>query len=630
MAQNLNWYNGLWAEMLVSDQEKVDHFKEIDQAIEFGYELPEALKELKHMRNIQSTLPAQVIIVGTKTLVTIEPTVFIQPLNANPATIEIANAKEQNILWEFQQMEKRSERGMLSDLVESALRYDSVAAFNVPVKWQIGGQKGKVPSRYKSALDQGGFITPITNPKDIHARFSALGLDMVLEAKVMRARDACYFYGEAANELWNEIRGTEQEEFFVSVYNHWDFDERIVRISKPAQRTEILSPYGGYTIIKKKMELPFLPWIIKEGGSSMGTTPAHKVRPLLGPIVHAKQLELANIVQSMAFSEATGYAAAPRVKITSMDGETITVEYGDIQAKVVLQPNEQYELLDPPAIDGNLLVIFDRIEAAFNKLTGLRALADLDSPSGTAFATVNAQIKAATTALEPAKKLAERALSGIAEKMLLWTEFTGDDLLGYGTEDSNLGVGYRTKSTQIDPKKIYVSVSLSHHVPTDELQQINAVTILMKEVGISFIDAAKKLDIPNPEEMKERFDQEQLDNAVLAIEIKMMNAEADLKIQEKSMQLQAKFQQQAMAQQAQLQAGLQGGGQNQESNSQARLAEDSLAPTRTGPGRKLAQSIAARGPGFDPSRRGSSPNEVDPEGFTREGATGVDRSGEAI
>ncbi|MCK4829324.1 hypothetical protein KA005_77085, partial [bacterium] len=79
----LSYYNGLWTEMIQNDKKKVDHFKDIDKAIEFGLELPAALKELRWMRNIQSTLPAEVMVVGSKVLCTIEPTFFIQPLNAH-------------------------------------------------------------------------------------------------------------------------------------------------------------------------------------------------------------------------------------------------------------------------------------------------------------------------------------------------------------------------------------------------------------------------------------------------------------------------------------------------------------------------------------------------------------------
>ena len=624
MAQNIDYYIGLWSEMIANDKDKIEHFKEIDQAIEFGYSLPPKLAELPWMRNIQSTLPTQVIVVGTKILCTIEPTFFIQPLNAHEGTIKLANEKEQNLLWQFHQMEKRTEHGLLSDIVESALRYDSVACFTVPVNWQIEGQEGKLPSRYKAAMNQGGFITTVENPKDIHARYSPLGLDMVLNTKVMRARDAVYFYGEKASAL-KELIDAEEEEMYVSVFDYWNYDDRITRISHPSKHQELVIPTSGWIMNKGEMELPFLPWSVFEGGTSLATGSDHKVRPLLGPIVHTKQLELQNIVQSYAFSEATGYAAAPRYKITSHSGDTVEIRYAHINQPVILKPGEDIEEMKPPAIDGNLLVIFDRIDAAFSKLTGLRALAELDSPGGTAFATVNAQIKQATTALNPAKKLAERILSSIGEIVLRWTAHTGDPLVGYGSQDGSMGVEYKTKPEHIDPKELYVEARLSHHIPTDELQQINAVTILMKEVGISFVDAAKRLDIANPEELLDRFNQEQLDKAELGIAIKKLNAEADLEIQKKQMQLESDFQQKAMAQQIQMEQA-QGGGENAESQSQARMAQGGQ---RTQPSLN-PQTANVQGQGANPNRGGLSPNVANPEGFTKEGATGQDRKGEAI
>ena len=607
--------------MIQNDKKKVDHFKAIDKVIEFGLELPSDLKKLKWMRNIQSTLPVEVMVVGTKVLTTIEPKVFIQPLNANEGTIKLANEKEQNILWQLQQMDKRHKNGMIRELVESALRYDSIACFTVPVNWQIKGQQGELPSRYKAAMNQGGFITTIENPKDIHARFSPLGLDMVLNAKVMRARDAIYFYGKDANKLKEKIEGADGE-MYVTVYDFWSYDDRVLWISHPSKHQELAMPGDGWIMFKDDMELPFMPWSVVEGGSSLATASDHSVRPLLGPIVHAKQLELQLILQSMAYSEAAGYAAAPRAKITSHSGGTVEISFGDIHSKVILKPGEDYEILEPPAIDGNLLLIFDRIEASSNRLAGLKALADLDSPSGTAFATVNAQIKVATTALDPPKKLSERALSVISENTLRWTAHTGDDLVGYGTKDGNLGVEYRNESKYIEPTEIYTGVTLSQHIPTDELQQINAVTILMNEIGISFIDAAKKLDISNPEELLARKRQEDLDNAMHAIGIKEMDAESELKILEKRMRLEMSMQQQLQVQQ---QPPQQGGGPNAESESQARLAQDGQRTLQSS-----AQPGIATGRGFNTNRGGSSPNEVNPEGFTKEGATGIDRKGETI
>ena len=137
----------------------------------------------------------------------------------------------------------------------------------------------------------------------------------------------------------------------------------------------------------------------------------------------------------------------------------------------------------------------------------------------------------------------------------------------------------------------------------------------MKEVGISFVDAAKRLNISNPEELLARARQERLDNAELELAIKRMNAEVDLEIQAKQMQMQMGLQQ-AMQQQGP-------GGPNAESESQARMAQD-------GQRNPNSAAMSRGGQGFNPNRGGISPSEADPEGLTREGAIGIDRGGEPI
>ena len=76
--------------------------------------------------------------------------------------------------------------------------------------------------------------------------------------------------------------------------------------------------------------------------------------------------------------------------------------------------------------------------------------------------------------------------------------------------------------------------------------------------------------------------------------------------------------------QAQQQQLLGPGGENEESESQAGLAQEGQRTTPT-----TTQSAAIQGPGFNPNQGGLSPNVADPQGFTREGATGVDR-GEGV
>ena len=621
---------GLAGEMIDNDRDRINLFKKIDKMIELDWSLPEEMENLKWMRKVVSTDPLSAITVGRRTLSTIKPKVFIQPLNDNVVTKRMANWNEQNLRLQLKQANKRSEYDVVGDICESSLRYGMTSTFTVPVKWQLKGTNSK-----RWIQSPNGFMVMVESPLNVYPRFSPLGLESVLHVKIMRARDAVSFYGKAANALKNDIDG-ETAELNVAVYDYWDEDYRVTFAGQLMRETSIPSSVNAkYKFFNDEMELPFMPWTIKKTGTSLSAKQDHGVRPTFAGIAHSDMWELQNISKTFAFSEALGYAASPRALVESYSDETLTqmIEYGDINKPVRLKPGERYEPLNPPTIDQNLLHILDRTSTEMDRITGMKNLASLDLPSGTAFATVNELIKAASSALDPAKELAEETLAGVFENMLKWSAHTEEDITAIGDGSSDdAGRQYRLKHEHIQPDAIDIEVELTAHVPTDRLQKINAATLMIKELGFSKARSYRELDEENPEEVMKERQQEMFDEVMYANELKGLSAQKDLEIQQKQMQMQMQAQQAMQAQQikAQEKAQRQGGGMNPESESQARMANGGMPPTRTGNPRREAQSQAAKGRGFDTSRAGLSPNQVDPRGFTKEGSTGVDRKGNTI
>ena len=613
-----NWLAPLSAQIIQNDAPQMKHFAKIDQMVELEYSLPTEMAELKWMRTIKSIDPLSTITTGRRTLATIEPLVFIQPLNSNVITKRLANQNEQNLLYQLRQANKRSEHDIVGDLIESALRYDMVCALTIPLKWQMKGNTA-YQSRFASK-NLNGFMVQIENPQDVYPRFSPFGLESVLHVKVMRAKDACMFYGDKAKKLWNKIKD-EETELYVTAFDWWG-EQRGTWLSGASDNTVAAESIDvEYIIHDEENEMEFLPWTIKKGGTSLAKKSDHSVRPLLGPIAHANLWETQNIAKSLAFSEALGYSAAPRGKVTSYAEDSVVIDYGDINKPVRLKPGEDYEILPPPRIDENLLHVFDRSSADMDKLTGIKNLANLDPPSGTAFATVNAVIKAATAALDPPKKVAEAGFAGIFEDFLRWTAYTGDAMVGYVTEGADLGKEFRLKPAHIEVDDIDVSVKLTAHVPTDRLQRINAASLLIKEMDFSKEDAYGEIDVANPQEIMARRQQEILDEVVFGNKVKELNAQTELGIKAQNMELE-------IGAQRKMQAETQAQQQPQQAQQQV---QPPMQRSRTGEERKQAQSQAVQGrPGFDPSRGGQSPNEVDPEGFTRENITGRDKGGGAI
>ena len=596
----------LSAEMMENDKPSKDLLGDIDKMVEFDYTLPSKLTEKKAMRNIVTTVPYTVVTVGKRTLATIRPQVFIQPFNSKGATKKKANTIEKNLLWQLKQADKRSSRSIVSELVESALKHDAIATFTVPVSWQLKGT-GKED-------DADGFMIMVEDYKNIYPRFSPLGLESVLQSKVMRAKEALAFWGDnLSKELQKEINDSEIE-LYLTAFEWWGKDQRATWLSEVTDSPkQALATNVKYIIHDDEPELPFNPWGIHDGG-----------QPLLAPLVQTKSFELMNVCKSIAFSEAVAYSIAPRGIKKSYAPDSITLDYGGAFGSTLeMQPTDSYEKLDPPKIDQNLLEVLDRLSSEVNLYTGIMSLANLDVPSGTAFATVNAQIKAATSSLDPAKKLAESALGKIFENVLRWAHHTKEPLIGYGFEDENMGTVYKLDPKHIDPKHLCVESKLTTHIPTDRLQRINAAVLLNKELSFSKEDAYKEIDIANPEEVIERHAQEELDEVMRMNKIKEINAATDLKIQEQQMMLQIKAEQAQMQNQVQMQQQMQQQAVEEERQSSARMANEGNPQGA----RREPQSRSAKGSGFNPAGGGVSPNEADPEGFLRERISNQDKGG---
>ena len=626
------------AKMMENDSHLVKHYEKIDKMINLEWQLPDKIKDLKWMRKVISTDPQSALKTAIRTLSTIEPVPSYQPTNPHDETKQNASNIEMNLLWQLRQADKRSRKKLVADIVESALRYDKVCVQTIPLKWQIEAQgefEGEMPTRYKAAQNLGGFMVEVHNPKDVHDRWTPLGLDAVLLAKVMESREAVAFYGEAASELAEELED-EDNETWVTVFDYWDYDRRLVTCSAPTENRHKESPESSeYVFVdseesEEDFDMAFLGgWTVVEGGTSLEADKTNSVRPMLGTIAKSDMWDTQNIAQSLSFSESISYAAAPRGIIKSPNADEVRIDYGDINRPVRLKPGEDYEQLTPPAIDQNLLHISDRIQAAIDKDTVAKSLQNLDFPSGTAFATVNAVIKSATAALDPYKSLAEKAIAGIFENMLRWTAYTKEPMRGFGYHKQDEGTQYTLKPEFIDTSNIYIRVKLSAHVPTDYLQRIEAAIAMKDQLDFPKEDAYKHLDVPNPDQVMEKRWQERLEEHEMQLRMQRRQAQNELAIQQQQMAMQMQMQQAAQQQQANLQGRMQQRGTPRQ-GSVMRGTRQQLGQQpqgRTGVPRREAIAAAVS---RNPARTGVSPNQSNPQGNLRERRTGRARGGEEI
>lgn len=637
--RKIEYIQGLANEMVNNDSNRNELFNKIDRMINLQWDLPEEIRKLKWMRKVVSTDPQSALKTAIRTLSTIEPVPFYQPTNPNEETKQAASEIEMNLLWQLKQANKRSEHNIVADCVESALRYDTIAVQTIPIKWQLKAMEdmgGDAPTRYRAAKNLGAFMVITHKPKGIHARYTPLGLDKVLVVKVMKADEAIAFWGKKRTRDLIEDVEDEKGEVFVTVFDYWDYNQRITWAANNGNSFSQQMPKAkDYVFLDEEMELPFLPWTIKKGGTSLEFAEEYAVRPMLGTIAHSQMWETQNIMKSIVNSEAIGYSAAPRLKVVGPDSGNIRVDYGDINKPLRLKPGEDVEQMNPPQLDENLLHLLDRIQAVMDKDTVAKSLQNLDFPSGTAFATVNAVIKSATAALDPYKELGQQAIAGIFENMLRWTAHTKDSLIGYGYKDSNMGNQYVLKPEYIDPANIYIDVKLSAHVPTDYLQRIEAAIAMKNQLNFPKEDAYKELDVTNPDQLIDKWRQERLDDHEFELRMRDIQFDHDLRNQKKQMALQMQAQQAAqqaqMRQQMQMQRGNVGQRVSRPTESRAEVQQairqqlGQNGGERTGAPRNEALAQAVQG---NPAKTGVSPNQSNPQGNLREQRTFRAKGGE--
>lgn len=595
MPQTKQYYQGLFQEMLDEDSKRDAMYRSIDAMFHNVWDLPQPLRKIEWIRKVVSTDPSDALRTATRVLSTVAPKFYYQPLYDNVATKDVANNIERAIDWNFKQASRRRARVERS-LVASCLRYDMAAANVVDLDHQfkaLTNLESHDARRVGAARRYGKYAITVHNPQYVHARWSDLFLEAVLLAKVMPAQRFVDFWGKSAAQKIIEAAGGADQlyEYSVSVYDYTDLEDRVV-LAFPHPHGTLVTPKsdtGAIEILREPHEMSFIPWAIREGGETLDHQAEYQVSPLLGSVYQTDAWDTQNIALSLMMSEVIAYSAAPRMAIRKMSGETIEIDYGEVNRPIELGPGDEIIQLSPPIYDQNLQMVIDRFSSQMNKSTVARFLQNLDFPSGTAFATINAVIQSAANALDPYKSLGEEVIGEVGAQMMYWSDYTDTPLIGYGTEKSDKGKQYVVKPGEdFDVDQLYLSAKLTTHVPTDYLQRINAAVMMAQNLKMPVARVLEDLDITDPETALLEYYSEQMDEAAFQ-------------------QLQQQIQ--MAQQQAQLAA------------QQAQMPQQ---PQGTGEG-NLPSFDNIGGQSFNPAFQGEPPVEGAP--LTREQVTGRDRQG---
>ena len=538
---NIDNYMQRQKDMRAVDNARDLLFSGIDDMWHGNWSLPAALKAKPDMREIIDTSPHDALKSGTTILSTSQPHWSVQPLLQNPAELQRAEDTAYALDYNYRQMGRRGASTILWDMVHSCLRYDMVAVWLDYLPYWL---KGKEPTlRQKHALRGGEFVATVHNPRNVHVQRDAYGINCVLLCENKTAQEVASMWGNRANSLQKKLKADEDTGKKRFIYNDLMlYENDNIRRVVWGSVTESFGVEEGqdeFLLMNEIVDTPFMPWIVRVGGSGLEIDPLYSIHPLLAPLYLTHKWEDLNAFQSIMQSEIIKYGRTPRVVTTTPDGGGKAIDYAD-GADVNLQTGETAEPWRPSPIDPNLKELVDRVRAEVSSATLPRILQNPEFAGNTPFASINAMIQTALGGLNPAKVLCEGAHAELGTRMIEWAKFTERPLTGYRSkkmgDKKDIGAFVNVPSEQLDPESMIVSCRLFAEAPTDFMQRLNAGILMSKELNYPKSLVLEDLGKENPDVLFKQRVQEQYDEATIGIDIQTMQADAQIATQMKAAQ----------------------------------------------------------------------------------------------
>ena len=595
MAEKLEYYRTLANRMIENDKDRNKAFQGYEDIYHCDARFPKALENLPWFRKVISTDPHDAIEGGTRIMTNVTPRVTVLPLAEDPANREKANEREKVLLWHLKNANRRRSSKVESDVMRSALLYSAVCANVIDLDWQAKamGWDGK---RWKAMRRMGRFQINTFNAKDVHVQRSGQMVERVLLIKRMPAQEVYDTYHT------KELRELAEQGLPVVFFDYWDLDIHATWCTPEDNLGEL---NGDDIVILAPVEhdLPFLPWIALMGGSTLEEQEEHKYHPLLYTVHRTGDWNTQNVVKSLYVSEVIRLSGSPRWVEQGIGEEPTIVDAGGEATVIKVSPTNTLTPAPPPQIDRALVEVDERMAEKTERSTVSRSLLSGAAPSGIAFETYNTMIQSALGALHPAKSLSEQAMAEIFTLMMLWAEYTKNDLTAYSTDKRNAaGKRFEILADEIDPESIYIEVELNTDEPTDRQQRANTATQII-QWGYPKLYALEDMGITDPQSAYKMWWFE-----------KLQEHELNLLMQKDVMMMQTGIQQQAQMQAQAMQMQMQQAMMQQQ--------QPQGPPPQEGP--------VPGGEGFNPAMGGQSPVTVNPTETYRENVTGQTRGGNPI
>jgi hypothetical protein len=542
-------------DMRLADSPRDSLFSDIDDMWNGVFELPKQIDK-PDIRKVVDLSPHDALKSGSAILSTSMPHWAVQPLVSTQGEYERAENTAYAIDSLYRKLNKRGTSPLLWDTVHSCLRYDSVAIWldYLPYKFK----NRKLTLREKHALRGGDFVATAHNPRNVHIRKDEYGTNSVGLVVNMSAKNVVEKWSYRASELRADLAKMEDSGKKKFVYHdlmvyEGDSIKRVV-YGNTTDADGVEDGHDQYVIMNDVIDTPFMPWVVRVGGSGLDPESKYSVHPLLAPLVHSKKWKDLCIFQTIYQSEVIKYGRAPRVKTITPGGDGVEIDFED-GTSLNLRRGEEAEAWRPAPIDDNLKEVIDRVRAEVSSATLPRILQNPEFAGNTPFASINAMIQTALGGLNPAKALCESVHEELAMRMIEWFKKEERPLSavrgGKSTkEGKEPGAKVEITEDMLDPESILITCRLFAEAPTDFEQRLRSAVTLNKELRVPRSDVLETLGKENVDDMFDRWAQEQQDDMTINLDMSSQQAKLQLMIQAETMKMQMQAQQ-AQAQQQQ-------------------------------------------------------------------------------
>lgn len=542
-------------DMVDADSERDKLFEGIDDMWHGNWALPAELKGKQDMREIIDLSPHDSLKSGTAILSTVMPHWDVQPLSPTLGERDRAQRIAYGIDYNYRRMNQRGSNRVLWDIVHSCLRYDAAAVWLDYLPYQFG----RSPSlRQKHALRGGDFAAIVHNPRTVHVQQDEFGINSVLLSTNMTAQAVVNKWGDRTKDLARRLKDDEDTGISRFTYNDLMLYEgdaiRRVIWGSVVSSTSDETAGAEYIIMNDVVETPFMPWIVRVGGSGLESDSKYSVHPLLAPLYLTHKWKDLNVFQSIMQSEIIKYGRTPRVKTITPSGDGVEIDYDD-GSSLNLRTGEDADAWKPAAIDPNLKELVDRVRSEVSSATLPRILQNPEFAGNTPFASINAMIQTALGGLNPAKVLCQSVHEEIGLKMVEWCKHSNKPLLAYrksrkvAQEGEELGSMVSVPPDQLDPESLMITCRIFSEAPTDFAQRLNAAILQNQQLKVPRAILLEEMGRENVDALQDEWYQEQYNDSTVMTDIQMTQQAASAQLQ---MQMeQAQIEMRAAALQAQ-------------------------------------------------------------------------------